>query len=190
MNFVGDIAVDTEAMGLNNLRDRLCAVQVADGKGDAHVIHFPTPDYTCNNLKKLLNDKNRVKIFHFARFDLAIIKHYLGIGISNIYCTKVASRLCRTYTDMHGLKDLCHDLLNVKISKQQQASDWGSEKLTKEQIEYAASDVLYLHKLRENLDRLLKREGRVEIAMNCFNFLPCRSQLDLMGWVDFDIFQH
>lgn len=177
-------------MGLNNHRDRLCVVQISCGDGNAHIVHFPTPKYDCPNLKALLSDSNRCKIFHFARFDVAIIQHYLGLQLSNIYCTKIASRLCRTYTDMHGLKDLCEELLKVKISKQQQTSDWGSETLTPEQQNYAASDVLHLHGLREKLNIMLKRENRQEIAQKCFEFLPYRAQLDLLGWPEFDIFQH
>lgn len=186
----GDIAVDTEAMGLNNNRDRLCVVQISNGNGEAHIIHFPEPKFDCKNLKKLLSDKDRVKLFHFGRFDIAILQHYLEISISNVYCTKIASRLCRTFTDMHGLKDLCHDLIGVKINKQQQTSYWGAESLTEDQQSYAASDVLYLHKLREKLNAMLKREGRMEIAQKCFDFLPARAELDDMGWNEFDIFQH
>lgn len=189
-NIKGDIAVDTEAMGLNNLRDRLCVVQIGDDSGNAHLVHFTNQQYDCPNLRRLLNDSAKVKIFHFARFDVAILKHYLGIDFTNIYCTKIASRLCRTYTDMHGLKDLCNDLLGIKISKQQQSSDWGAEKLTQEQIQYAATDVLHLHKLRDKLNGLLKREGRTQLAHKCFEFLPTRANLDLVGWIDFDIFVH
>lgn len=190
ITITGDIAIDTEAMGLDNLRDRLCVVQIADDSGDAYIVHFPKKQYNCPNLKKLLNDPSRLKIFHFARFDVAIIKHYLGINFTNIYCTKIASRLCRTYTDMHGLKDLCNDLLKVKISKQQQSSDWGAEKLTQEQMQYAANDVLHLHKLKTALDKLLEREGRIDLAKKCFEFLPTRAELDLAGWLNTDIFIH
>lgn len=177
-------------MGLNHLRDRLCVVQLSDESGNAHVVHFPKKEYNCPNLKKLLCDESRVKIFHFGRFDIAIIHYYLNIELKNIYCTKTASRLARTYTDQHSLKDLCHELLGVKISKQQQTSDWGASKLTQEQIDYAASDVLYLHALRVKLDVMLKREGRAEIAKKCFDFLPTRADLDLIGWPELDIFAH
>jgi ribonuclease D len=177
-------------MGLNNLRDRLCVVQISDGNGDAHLVHFPTSDYSCPNLKKLLQDKNRQKIFHFARFDVSIIEHYLGIQLENIYCTKIVSRLVRTYTDMHGLKDLCSELIDVKLNKQQQTSDWGAKELTKDQISYAAADVLYLHRIREKLNVMLEREGRQQLAQKCFDFLPTRASLDLMGWGETDIFHH
>lgn len=190
LKFTGDLAIDTEAMGLNNIRDRLCVVQISDGSGDAHIIHFPKADYHSPNLKKLLSDPNRIKIFHFARFDVSIIMHYLKVNLTNVYCTKIASRLTRTFTDMHGLKDLCHDLLKVKISKQQQTSDWGTTNLTNEQIDYAAGDVLHLHALKEKLDDLLLREGRSDIAHKCFEFLPTRAALDLLGWQDQDIFHH
>jgi ribonuclease D len=186
----GDLAIDTEAMGLNNHRDRLCVVQLADGNGDAHLVHFPTPNYEAPNLRKLLNDNSSQKIFHFARFDIAIIKCYLEIEITNIFCTKIASRLCRTYTDSHGLRDLCAEILDVKLSKQQQTSNWGHETLTQEQIAYAAADVLYLHKLRAGLTAMLEKEGRLALANDCFKFLPHRASLDLMGWNEFDIFQH
>ncbi len=177
-------------MGLDNRRDRLCLVQISDGNGEAHLVHFPTKKFDAPNLKKLLTDKKRVKLFHFGRFDIAILTHYLKIEIENIYCTKIASRLCRTFTDGHGLKDLCFELLNVKISKQQQSSDWGALKLSHEQLTYAASDVLYLHALRTKLNVMLKREGRMHTAQRCFDFLPTRSALDLFGWNEFDIFAH
>ncbi|MCE2992188.1 MAG: ribonuclease D [Candidatus Jidaibacter sp.] len=177
-------------MGLNNHRDRLCVVQLSDGNGDAHLVHFPTKDFKAPNLKKMLADKGRVKLFHFGRFDISILMHYLNIDIENVYCTKIASRLCRTFTDSHGLKDLCSELLNVKISKQQQSSDWGAADLAHDQLTYAAADVLYLHALRDKLNGMLKREGRVELAQNCFKFLPVRARLDLMGWEQLDIFQH
>lgn len=186
----GDIAIDTEAMGLDNHRDRLCVVQLSDGNGDAHLVHFPTKKFDCPNLKKLLTDKNRVKLFHFARFDVAILTHYLNIKLENIYCTKIASRLCRTFTDSHGLKDLCGELLNIKISKQQQSSDWGAAELNHEQLTYAAADVLYLHALRDKLNAMLIREDRMELAEECFKFLPSRAALDLLGWDEFDIFVH
>lgn len=186
----GDVAIDTEAMGLNNIRDRLCVVQISDGKGDAHIIHFPKAEFACPNLRKILLDPSRQKIFHFARFDVSILQHYLQIELENIYCTKIASRLCRTYTDSHGLKELCSELLDVKLNKQQQTSDWGAANLSKEQVAYAASDVLYLHRLREQLNKMLEREGRLSIALKCANFIPTRANLDLMGWPEFDIFAH
>lgn len=185
----GDIAIDTEAMGLNIKRDRLCVVQLSDGNGDIHLVHFPKPIYNSPNLASILEDKNRVKIMHFARFDLAILQYYLQIDMDNIFCTKIASRLSRTYTDYHGLKDLCHELLEVKISKQQQTSDWGAENLSKDQQSYAASDVAYLHRLRNKLVEMLQREGRLEIAYSCFNFLKTRTNLDISGW-EYDIFAH
>ena len=186
----GDIAVDTEAMGLNNKRDRLCLVQISDGNGDAHLVQFEQNKYNAPNLIKLLTDNKRTKIFHFARFDLAIMRHYLGIRLSNIYCTRTASRLVRTYTDKHGYKDICKELIGVDVSKQQQSSYWGSQALTTEQIDYAASDVLYLHKLKAKLDEMLAREGRSEIAKATFDFLPYRAELDLAGWENEDIFAH
>lgn len=186
----GDLAIDTEAMGLNNHRDRLCVIQISTGDGTAHVVHFPERKYDAPNIKKLLKDNTRVKLFHFGRFDIAILEHYLGIQLSNVYCTKIASRLTRTYTDMHGLKDLCFELLEVKLNKQQQLSNWGADTLTQDQINYAASDVLHLHALRKKLNVLLKREGRYDIAQACFDFLPTRARLDLAGWNEFDIFQH
>lgn len=177
-------------MGLQTLRDRLCVVQISDGKGNAHVVHFPKQKFDAPNLGKLLLDKSRVKLFHFARFDVAILQHYLQIEMQNVYCTKISSRLCRTYTDQHGLKDLCNELLEVRLNKQQQSSDWGALELTKEQIAYAASDVLYLHNLRSKLNVMLEREGRMQIAQKCFDFLPTRAQLDVMGWPELDIFHH
>lgn len=190
VKFEGDIAVDTEAMGLNNLRDRLCLVQLSDGKGDEHLVQFRIGEYDAPNLKKLLTNPKITKIFHFARFDIAILKHYLGVRTAPIYCTKIASRLTRTYTDRHGFKDLCRELLGVEVSKQQQSSDWGADTLTPEQQEYAASDVRYLHRLREKFDVLLAREGRTEIAKECWQFLPARAELDLAGWPETDIFAH
>ncbi|MDE3015721.1 MAG: ribonuclease D [Pseudomonadota bacterium] len=197
----GDIAVDTEAMGLNNKRDRLCLVQLSDGNGDAHLVQFAQAPrssseavahvhYDAPNLKKLLADPKRTKIFHFARFDLAIMRHYLGIRITPVFCTRTASRLVRTYTDRHGYKEICKELLGVDVSKQQQSSDWGAGSLTREQIDYAAADVLYLHRLRDKLDEMLSREGREDLAQSCFNFLPCRAELDLAGWENEDIFAH
>ncbi len=186
----GDIAVDTEAMGLNNKRDRLCLVQLSDGSGSAHIVQFSRGQYQAPNLVKLLADPARVKIFHFARFDLSIMKEYLGVRISPVYCTRTASRLARTYTDKHGYKDICKELLGVEISKQQQSSDWGAATLTQEQIDYAASDVLHLHKLRDKLTAMIEREGRRELLDACLNFLPYRAELDLAGWEHDDLFAH
>jgi ribonuclease D len=186
----GDIAVDTEAMGLNNKRDRLCLVQLSDGGGDAHLVQFDKGGYDAPNLRRLLTDTARVKLFHFARFDLSILREYLGVRLTNIYCTRTASRLARTYTDKHGYKDICKELLGIDISKQQQSSDWGASSLSQEQIDYAASDVLHLHRLRAKLDEMLAREGRKDLAEACYGFLPYRAELDLAGWANDDIFAH
>lgn len=188
--FDGDIAVDTEAMGLRNRRDRLCVVQLSDGKGDAHLVQIDPEHFHAPRLKAILEDSSRTKIFHFARFDVAILKHYLDTDVQPIYCTKIASRLVRTYTDRHGFRDLCRELLGNDISKQQQSSDWGAETLTPEQISYAASDVLYLHQLRDKLNIMLEREGRTAMAQQCFAFLSTRAALDLAGWAEDDIFAH
>lgn len=190
VTFGNSIAIDTETKGLNNLRDRLCVVQISDGDGDAHLVHFPEAKYAAPNLKKLLGNDEVEKIFHFARFDVAVIKHYLGILVQNNFCTKISSRLVRTYTDHHGLKDLCNEIAGVNISKGQQCSNWGRAKLSDAQIKYAAQDVLFLHKIKAEMVILLKAENRYDIARTCFNFLPARAELDLMGWNDFDIFQH
>ncbi|HCK32522.1 MAG: ribonuclease D [Micavibrio sp.] len=189
---LGDmVAVDTEAMGLNNHRDRLCVVQLSSGDGKAHLVQFERDnDYAAPNLRKLLSDPNVLKIFHFARFDVAIIQKYMGIDCAPVYCTKIASKLVRTFTDRHGLKELCKEFLSIDLSKQQQSSDWGAETLSSDQKKYAASDVLYLHELKEKLDKMLEREGRMDLAQSCFNFLPTRARLDLNGWSDPDIFQH
>jgi ribonuclease D len=186
----GDLAIDTEAMGLNSHRDRLCLLQLSNGNGEEYLVQFERGKFEAPNLKKLLGDKSRVKIFHFARFDLAAIKQYLGIELENVFCTKIASRLCRTYTDSHGLKELCRELLSINISKQQQTSDWGKEEITVDQKEYAASDVRYLHQLRVILMEKLEREGRLGLAYNCIKFLSTRVKLDLDGWIDLDIFAH
>ncbi len=186
----GDLAVDTEAMGLNNHRDRLCVVQISDGGGDAHLVQFAKGEYKAPNLLKLLGDESRVKIFHFARFDLAIIEHYLGLRLKNIFCTKLAAKLCRTFTERNGYKDLCKELIGVEISKQQQSSDWGAAVLSEDQKNYAAADVLHLHRLRDALEVLLKREDRRELAQHCFDFLPIRAKLDLEGWPEIDVFAH
>ena len=177
-------------MGLNLHRDKLCVLQLSNGNGNAYLVQFINKNYAAPNLKKLLLDKNRCKIFHFARFDLASIKQYLQIDIENIFCTKIASKLVRTYTEAHGLKELCRELLGVQLSKQQQSSYWGSVELTKEQQEYAARDVLYLHQLRSILTDMLIQEGRIDIANKIFQFLPTRSSLDLLGWSEIDIFTH
>ena len=184
------VAVDTEAMGLNPHRDRLCLVQLSAGDGDAHLVQFAPGAYAAPRLRGLLADRGVTKLFHFARFDLGMIYHYLGVMATPIYCTKIASRLARTFTDRHGLRDLCKDLLNIDLSKQQQSSDWGAETLTEEQLRYAASDVLHLHALRSRLDAMLAREGREQLAGACFDFLPHRVLLDLGGWSEQDIFAH
>jgi ribonuclease D len=185
------IAVDTETMGLITPRDRLCVVQLSDGGTDEHLVRFaPGSDYSAPNLRALLADTGRVKLYHFARFDLAAIRHYLGVVAGPVYCTKTASRLIRTYTDRHGLKELVKELLGTDLSKQQQSSDWGAPELSDAQREYAASDVRYLHRLRDELDRRLAREGRVDLAQACFAFLPYRAELDLAGWPEVDIFAH
>jgi len=185
------IAVDTETMGLNTARDRLCLVQLSDGGPDEHLVRFaPGSDYAAPNLKALLADQGRVKLYHYARFDLAAIKHYLGVVAAPIYCSKIASGLVRTYTDRHGLKELVKELLGQDLSKVQQSSDWGGSELSDAQKEYAASDVRYLHRIRDELDRRLAREGRTDLAQACFTFLPWRAELDLAGWPDVDIFSH
>ena len=184
------IAVDTETMGLNPHRDRLCLVQLSSGDGDAHLVRLKKGAYKAPNLKKVLSDPKITKIFHFARFDLAVIQKYLDLTATPVYCTKIASKLSRTSIDRHGLKDLCRDLLGVEISKTKQCSDWGAETYDQAQLEYAASDVLYLHQLKEKLDRLLKREGRSHLAKASFAFLPARAEMDLLGWESTDIFSH
>ena len=187
----GPIAVDTEAMGLMPGRDRLCLVQLSDGKGDEHLVRFRRgSDYAAPNLKALLGDPDRLKLYHFARFDVGIMQAYLGIMAAPLYCTRTASRLVRTYTDRHGLKDLVKELLNVDLSKQQQTSDWGADELSDAQREYAASDVRYLHALKAKLDERLDREGRTPLAHACFDFLPARALLDIAGWAEQDILAH
>ncbi|HAJ89926.1 MAG TPA: ribonuclease D [Rhodospirillaceae bacterium] len=189
--FGSSVAIDTETMGLNLVRDRLCLVQLSFGDGHAHLVQFgPNSNYDAPNLKRLLRDQNIQKLFHFARFDLASIEAYLGVMCTPVYCTKIASRLVRTFTDRHSLKALCSDLLGVELNKQQQSSDWGSLTLNDDQKTYAASDVLYLHRLKEKLDVILEREGRMELAKACFEFLPARAKLDLVGWPEIDIFAH
>ena len=189
VSFGVSVAVDSETMGLNPHRDRLCVVQLSGGDGNAHIVQL-SADYAAPNLKRLLADPKVLKIFHFARFDIAAFQHWLGVETTPIYCTKVASRLTRTFTDRHGLKDLARDLLGLDLSKQQQSSDWGAETLTKEQLDYAAADVLYLHALKEKLDAMLAREGRKALAEACFHFLPARAALDLAGWPEIDILAH
>lgn len=186
----GDLAIDTETMGLQFNRDRLCVLQLSCGDGDAYLVQFDGKDYSAPNLRKLLLDETRSKIFHYARFDVAVIKKYLNVELTNIFCTKIASRLTRTYTDHHGLKELCRELLDINISKQQQSSYWGAEELSSDQKEYAAKDVVYLHSLRDVLIERLIASGRSEIAHKLFEFLPTRANLDLMGWNDIDIFSH
>ena len=188
---LGDVvAIDTETMGLNPHRDRLCLVQLSGGDGDAHLVKIAKPQMPSPNLASLLANPQVTKLFHFARFDIASLSHGIGPLSGPVYCTKIASRLVRTYTDRHGLKNLLQELLNEDISKQQQSSDWGADTLTKAQIDYAASDVLHLHKLRDKLDVMLAREGRDELAQACFRFLPTRALLDLEGWPETDIFAH
>ena len=187
----GPIAIDTETMGLSTPRDRLCVVQVSDGGSDEHLVRFsPGSDYAAPVLRRVLADPDRLKLYHFARFDIAAIQHYIGVVAAPVYCTKTASRLIRTYTDRHGLKEIVRELLGQEISKQQQSSDWGAPELSDAQKEYAASDVRYLHALRDRLDERLTREGRMELAQACFDFLPARSALDLAGWPEVDIFAH
>ncbi|MDP3746599.1 MAG: ribonuclease D [Phenylobacterium sp.] len=184
------VAVDSETMGLRLGRDPLCVVQLSDGKGDAHVVRLSRPDYDAPNLKRLLTDPEIVKIFHFGRFDIAMFHLHLGVMTAPVYCTKIASKLARTYTDRHGLKDVSRELLGVDMSKAQQSSDWGAAKLSDDQLAYAASDVLHLHALRARLDAMLVREGRDHLARACFDFLPHRAMLDVAGWEEVDIFAH
>ena len=190
VQFEGSLAIDSETLGLNPLRDRLCVVQLSSGDGTAHLVQFDGKDYSAPNLKAILSDPKLVKIYHFARFDLAALYQYLGVWAAPVFCTKIASKLTRTYTDRHGLKDLTRELISVDLSKQQQSSDWGAETLTEAQMAYAASDVLYLHQLMDVLIGRLKRENRYEIAQKAFEFLPTRAVLDLAGWSDSDIFAH
>lgn len=190
VQFGAAVAVDTETMGLNPNRDRLCLVQLSDGNGDSHIVRLTKGRYEAPRLKALMADPAVLKIFHFARFDVAVIRRFLGVSTTPIYCTKIASKLCRTFTDRHGLKDLCRELLSVDLSKEQQTSDWGAAELTPAQLKYAAADVLYLHALRAKLDGMLAREGRRELAEACFRFLPTRAELDLAGWPEDDIFAH
>ena len=185
-----EVAVDTETMGLDPHRDRLCVIQLSPGDGSADIVQLPQHATEAPNLVALLADPAVTKIFHYARFDVAVLKQRFGVVTGPLYCTKIASRLVRTYTDRHGLKDLARELLNIDLSKQQQSSDWGADKLSDAQLDYAASDVLYLHDLKRHLDRMLRREGRVELAQQCFDFLKTRCELDLLGWQETDIFAH
>jgi ribonuclease D len=188
--YTDSVAIDTETLGLNPHRDRLCVVQLSNGDGSADVVQIPAGHTDAPNLKKLLAAPNITKIFHYARFDLAVLYHTLGVMPQPVYCTKIVSRLVRTYTDRHGLKDLAREVLGVELSKQQQSSDWGAASLSEAQLTYAASDVLHLHALREKLDAMLLREGRTDLARACFEFLPTRAKLDLQGWENDDIFAH
>ena len=190
VKFKESIAIDTETMGLNINNDRLCLIQISDGKNNSYIVQFLKNCYDAPNLKKILNDKNILKIFHYARFDIAVIKKNLGIMCKPIYCTKIASKLARTFTDRHGLKDLCKDLLKVDLNKQSQTSDWGNDNLTESQLEYAANDVIYLHEIKNKLDKIIEREGKQHLAKACFEYLPTRAEFDLLGWQEKDIFQH
>jgi len=190
LNLAKIIAIDTETMGLDYKRDPLCLVQISSGNEEVHLIQINRKTFKADNLKKILEDNEIKKIFQFARFDLAVLNYYLKAEINNVYCTKIASKIGRTYTDKHGLKDLCKELLNIDLSKQMQSSDWGAETLTEQQVNYAASDVLYLHKIKEELDKILTRENRMELAEHCFKFLKHRVTLDLAGWNNQDIFAH
>jgi ribonuclease D len=190
LDFGDAVAVDTETMGLQTARDPLCLVQLSAGDGAAHIVQLDRNGYDAPNLKALLGNKAVEKIFHFARFDIAAIKAYLDVECTPVYCTRTASKLVRTYTDRHGLRDCCRELLQIELNKQQQSSDWGAADLSEEQLRYAANDVLHLHKLKEILDNMLQRERRFDLARQCFAFLPVRAELDLAGWADTDIFEH
>ncbi len=184
------VAIDTETLGLNPFRDRLCLAQLSSGDGVCHAVQFAAGSYAAPNLKKMLVDPNVTKLFHFARFDIGMFRRYLNVECKPVYCTKIASKLVRTYTDRHGLKDLVRELLGVELSKEQQSSDWGAKDLTEKQLSYAANDVAHLHQLKAALDVMLAREGRGHLAKACFDFLPSRAELDLAGWEDVDIFAH
>ncbi|MEM8985583.1 MAG: ribonuclease D [Pseudomonadota bacterium] len=190
VDFGASVAVDSETLGLRPHRDKLCLVQLSAGDGDAHLVQLDRSSYDAPNLKRLLADPSVLKLFHFARFDIAVFQHYLGVDTKPVYCTKIASKLVRTYTDRHGLKDVTRELLGVELSKQQQSSDWGAADLSQAQQSYAASDVLHLHALKSGLDAMLAREGRTALAQACFDFLPTRAVLDLAGWPEEDIFAH
>ena len=189
-SFGDSVAVDTETQGLNPLRDRLCVIQLSAGDGVCHLVQFAADDYDAPNLRALLSDTSVSKIFHFARFDVAIIKRYLGVNVAPLFCTKIASKLVRTYTDRHGLKDVTRELLNIELSKEQQSSDWAAAELSPEQLKYAAADVLNLHDIRAQLQMMLEREDRMALAEACFEFLATRAELDLGGWSETDIFAH
>jgi ribonuclease D len=184
------VAIDTETLGLNPFRDRLCLAQLSSGDGVCHAVQFAAGNYAAPNLKKMLADPGTIKLFHFARFDIAMFRRYLQVDCKPVYCTKIASKLVRTYTDKHGLKDLVRELLGLELSKEQQSSDWGAGELSEKQLAYAANDVAYLHQLKDALDAMLAREGRTDLAKACFDFLPSRAALDLAGWEDIDIFAH
>ncbi len=184
------LAMDTEAMGLHPKRDRLCLAQMTDGSGTVHLVKFMPPPISAPNLAAVLTDAKILKLYHYARFDIAMFRAYLGIDVAPVYCTKIASKLTRTFTDRHGLKELVREFTGVDLSKQQQTSDWGAATLTQAQMEYAASDVIHLHRLKEALDQLLEREGRKELAQACFDFLPTRAELDLLDWAEDDVFAH
>jgi ribonuclease D len=190
IEFNDSVAVDSETLGLRPERDPLCLVQISSGDGNAHLVQLDRDNYNAPNLKKILTDKNCLKIFHFARFDVAVFKKYLNIECEPVYCTKIASKLVRTYTDKHGLKDLCKEILNIDLSKQQQSSNWGAEELTEDQKKYAASDVIYLHRIKSKLDEQLVKMNRQDMANECFSFIKTRVDLDLKGWPDTDIFSH
>jgi ribonuclease D len=190
LDFGSSVAVDTETLGLVPRRDKLCLVQLSAGDGNAHLVQVDRSSYDAPNLKALFADEKVTKIFHYARFDVAVIKHYLGVDVSPLYCTKIASKLTRTYTDRHGLKDLVKELLGIELNKQQQSSDWGAHMLSDSQKQYAAQDVLYLHELKSRLDQMLSREGREAVAKACFDFIPTRAALDLSGWTEDDVFAH
>ena len=190
VDFGDSVAIDTETMGLNPLRDRLCLVQLSAGDGDAHLVQLEAGEYAAPRLRALLLDEDVTKIFQYARFDIAMLRYHLGVLTTPVWCTKIASKLARTYTDRHGLRELCKDMLGVDISKQQQSSDWGAAELTPQQLEYASNDVLHLHRLRDALEQILVRERRTHLAAAAFAFLPIRAELDLAGWQDMDIFAH
>jgi len=190
LSFGDSVAIDTETLGLDPHRDRLCVAQLSAGDGNAHLVKFSPGPIKAPNLAALLADASVLKLFHFGRFDIAVMQKYLGVTARPVYCTKIASKLVRTYTDRHGLKDLCRELLGVEISKEQQSSDWGADELTNQQMTYAASDVLHLHALKSRLDDMLERESRTQTARACFDFLPARASLDLAGWPETDIFAH
>jgi ribonuclease D len=190
LTFGTSVAIDTETLGLKPHRDRLCLVQLSAGDGSAHIVQLDGTDWSAPRLRAMLTDPGVTKIFHFARFDVAVLERYLGVVTAPIYCTKIASKLVRTYTDRHGLKDLCGELLGIELSKQQQSSDWAAETLSPQQLAYAASDVLHLHKLKATLDAMLARQARTAFAQACFDFLPTRARLDLAGFEDIDVFSH